>query len=275
MASYKNLVAAILFAASAANAQQAPHDPGIRNDGLAGAGDPLPKLSDPLQSLFKAGKDVFAEVETIAEGIGPTMNLDNCLGCHANPASGGSSPAVNPQVSFFTRSLNHTTNKLPSFITANGPVREARFKSDGGVHDLFTIAGMKGAGDCKIAQPPFDAEVARKNVIFRIPTPVFGAGLIEQIPDTAIIENLDRSSDRPQKLALGIRGKANVVLSGNARSGQVNRNGNDGTVSRFGWKAQNKSLLIFSVCLRVSREDHHGALELWPVRPQEPSSSGT
>src|SRR4029077_7011501 len=29
-------------------------------------------------------------------------------------------------------------------------------------------------------------------------------------------------------------------------SGRLNRNGNDGTVTRFGWKAQNKSLLMFS-----------------------------
>jgi CxxC motif-containing protein (DUF1111 family) len=250
MAGYKNFVAAILLAASAANAQQplclAPRDPGVRDDGLAGAGSPLPDLPNPLQRLFDAGQDVFAEVETVADGIGPTMNLDNCQGCHANPAAGGSSPANNPQVSFYTQSLNHTTNRLPSFITANGPVREARYKSDGGVHDLFTIAGMKGAGDCKIAQPPFDAELARNNVIFRIPTPVFGAGLIEQIPDWAIIENLDREPDRTQKRTFGIRGKANILLSGNARSGQVNKNGNDGTVSRFGWKAQNKSLLIFS-----------------------------
>jgi hypothetical protein len=107
MASYKNLVAAILLAASVANAQHAPHDPGIRNDPLPGAGGPLPDLSDDLKPLFKAGQDVFAEAETVAEGLGPTMNLDNCLGCHANPASGGSSPAINPQVSFFTRSLNH------------------------------------------------------------------------------------------------------------------------------------------------------------------------
>jgi len=26
----------------------------------------------------------------------------------------------------------------------------------------------------------------------------------------------------------------------------TNRNGNDGTIARFGWKAQNKSLLLFS-----------------------------
>jgi CxxC motif-containing protein (DUF1111 family) len=217
MASYKILVAAILLAASAAAAQQpltlAPRDPGVRNDGVAGAGGPLPNLPNSLQQLFDAGRDAFAEVETVAEGIGPTMNLDNCQGCHANPASGGSSPANNPQVSFFTQSLNHATNSLPSFITANGPVREARFKSDGGVHDLFTIAGMKGAGKCKIAQPSFAAELASNNVIFRIPTPVFGAGLIEQIPDTTIIENLDREPDRTQKRALSIRGKANIVLA--------------------------------------------------------------
>ena len=29
-------------------------------------------------------------------------------------------------------------------------------------------------------------------------------------------------------------------------TGQGNRNGNDGTFARFGWKAQNKSLLVFS-----------------------------
>jgi CxxC motif-containing protein (DUF1111 family) len=29
-------------------------------------------------------------------------------------------------------------------------------------------------------------------------------------------------------------------------SGRPNRNGNDGTISRFGWKAQNKSLLLFA-----------------------------
>ena len=245
MARYKILVAAILLAASAANAQQPPRDPGVRNDGLAGAGSSLPSLPQPLQQLFAAGQEAFAAAETVADGLGPTMNLDNCLGCHANPASGGSSPARNPQVSFL-QSLNTMKNKLPSFITANGPVREARFKSDGGVHDLFTIAGMKGAERCQIAQPSFDAELARNNVIFRIPTPVFGAGLIEQIPDAAIIGNLDSVPDQIQKRALGIRGKANIVLSGNARSGQVNKNGNDGTVSRFGWKAQNKSLLMFS-----------------------------
>src|SRR5260221_14665199 len=44
---------------------------------------------------------------------------------------------------------------------------------------------------------------------------------------------------------------ANRVVQASAKrlfgiSGRVNKNGNDGTIARFGWKAQNKSLLLFS-----------------------------
>src|SRR5262249_37161965 len=77
-----------------------------------------------------------------------------------------------------------------------------------------------------------------------IPTPTFGLGLVEQIPDGTILAN--QTANAAQKAALGIFGRANIVLSGNTISGQPNRNGNDGTLARFGWKAQNKSLLIFS-----------------------------
>jgi CxxC motif-containing protein (DUF1111 family) len=73
---------------------------------------------------------------------------------------------------------------------------------------------------------------------------LFGAGLIEQIPDAAILQN--RQSYAPQKRSLGIRGRANFRVSGRAISGQTNNNGNDGTISRFGWKGQNVSLLLFS-----------------------------
>jgi CxxC motif-containing protein (DUF1111 family) len=141
-------------------------------------------------------------------------------------------------------------NTVPSFVTPNGPVREARFvrnpdgTADGGVHALFTIAGRWDAPGCKLAQPNFDRELANHNVIFRIPSPVFGAGLIEQIPDNAILSN--QAASATEKRALGIRGRANFALSGRTISGQANNNGNDGTVARFGWKAQNKSLLLFS-----------------------------
>ena len=129
-------------------------------------------------------------------------------------------------------------------------MREARFvrnpdgTPDGGVHDLFTISGRHDAPGCRMAQPDFAAAAASGNVIFRIPTPVFGGGLIESIPDENILAN--RNANAPQKSALGIRGRPNIVLAGNTVSGQPNANGNDGTLARFGWKAQNKSLLLFA-----------------------------
>ena len=68
-------------------------------------------------------------------------------------------------------------------------MREARFvknadgTADGGVHALFTITGRTGATTgCTLAQPDFATQLANHNVIFRIPTPTFGAGLIETDP---------------------------------------------------------------------------------------------
>jgi CxxC motif-containing protein (DUF1111 family) len=212
------------------------------------AGSALTGLSATQLAFFNATKTAFIETEEVSDGLGPTMNLDSCTGCHMQPAVGGSSPAVNPQIAF--ANLNGARNTVPSFITANGPVREARFVKnpdgtpDGGVHALFTIAGRADASGCLLAQPDFPTQVRNNNVIFRIPTPTFGAGLIEQIPDSAIVAN--QATNTTQKTAAGIRGRPNIVLSGNAISGQTNRNGNDGTIARFGWKAQNKSLLLFA-----------------------------
>ncbi len=229
------------------DSSSAARDPGVRG-GAAGAGAPIAGLTRSELALFNAGKDEFAQAEEVADGLGPTMNLDGCGACHLQPAVGGTSPAVNPQVAF--AAANGAANTVPSFITAKGPVREARFVKnadgtpDGGVHDLFTIAGRADAPGCALAQPDFERELARRNVIFRIPTPVFGAGLIEQISDKAILAN--QVNDAPRKKELRIRGRPNIVLAGHAISGQANNNGNDGTVARFGWKAQNKSLLLFS-----------------------------
>jgi CxxC motif-containing protein (DUF1111 family) len=223
------------------------HDPGPRT-GPPGAGGPFSALKPEELTAFLAGQTDFADVEATGDGLGPTMNLDSCKGCHLQPAAGGSSPAVNPQVAFANKL--GATNVVPSFITANGPVREARFVTnadgspDGGVHSLYTITGRSDAAGCSVQQPNFAAALQQHNVIFRIPTPVFGTGLIEQIPDSAILANMGANAD--SKSRLGIRGRANIVPAFHTISGQANKNGNDGTVSRFGWKAQNKSLLVFA-----------------------------
>jgi CxxC motif-containing protein (DUF1111 family) len=209
-------------------------DPGLRG-GAPGVGAPLAGLGADEKAFFKAARDVFIEVDTVPGGLGPRFNLDSCAGCHAFPEVGGSSPKINPQVAVATK--NGATNVVPSFISSSGPVREARFvrnrdgTPDGGVHDLFVISGRSDAPHCKIRQPDFAGELARNNVIFRIPTPLFGLGLVENIPDDYLENAL--ADNKALKQSLGI-------------SGEFNRSGNDGTITRFGWKAQNKSLLIFA-----------------------------
>jgi CxxC motif-containing protein (DUF1111 family) len=230
-----------------------PVDPGVRG-GPSGGGGPLKGLTADETAFFQDGQTRFTDVEAVTgganNGLGPRFNSNQCFSCHAQPDEGGSSPAQNPLIAVAT--FNGAKNTVPWFITAKGPVREARFKkspdgtADGEVHNLFVIAGRADAVGCNIAQPdflpagnPITSQGGNPNIIFRIPTPVFGAGLIESIPDSAILANMKANASA--KSAMGIYGHANAFLSGN-----VNRNANDGTISRFGWKAQNKSLLLFA-----------------------------
>jgi len=219
-------------------------DPGVRG-GAAAAGGPLASVAanNPAGSLafFNDALDAFEEVDAIANGLGPRFNENSCAVCHAAPAVGGSSPAVNPQFTVISSGIAGPGNTRPSFVLQNGPVREARFpfffdangnpnvnNPNGGVEPLFTIVGLTGAGACNIPQPGFAQAVATGNVIFRIPTPTFGAGLIENIDDATLLANASANS--------GSFGT----------SGTFQHNGNDGTIARFGWKAQNKSLMIFA-----------------------------
>jgi CxxC motif-containing protein (DUF1111 family) len=213
-------------------------DPGVRG-GPAGAGQPLPGLTANEAIFFDVGRDDFNEAEGVGDGLGPRFNLDGCGGCHFQPGIGGSSGTVNPQFAIAT--AFGARNTVPSFITANGPIREARFKrlpsgaADGGVHALFVISqrndGTGSASACNIVQDNFAQQVANNNIIFRIPTPVFGMGLIEQIEDRELIRNLTEGAGT--RAALGINGR-------------LNHNGNDGRVTRFGWKAQNISAIVFA-----------------------------
>jgi cytochrome c5 len=240
----------VLAALPLAHAQA--KDPGPRA-GAAGAGSFFSTLNANEQLLFNQALARFKEVDSVSGkieagvGLGPTFNGNSCAMCHAQPAIGGSSPGKNspqnpvnnPQIALAT--LDGATNTVPSFITATGPVREARFVAidgtnvysplDGGVHDLYTIQGRTDAPGCTLAQPNFTQQLSYGNVIFRIPTPLFGLGLVENTPDATLVSNLNATSSARYNLGIG---------------GSFNTSGNDGTITRFGWKAQNKSLLIFA-----------------------------
>ena len=225
-------------------------DPGPRGAPI-GAGAPIANLSPDQMRFFTDASQRCVHSEGVANGLGPTFNADSCGACHSQPAIGGTSPSTaafpnvgaNPQVALAT--ANGGQNKVPFFVKPDGPIREARFKfmtnpdgtlntsqPDGGVHDLFTIQGRNDAPTgCTLAQEDFLKAANQHNLALRIPTPTFGGGLIEMIDDTTILNNMQ--ANQAAKAALGIRGRPN-------------RSGNDGTITRFGWKAQNKSLIMFS-----------------------------
>jgi CxxC motif-containing protein (DUF1111 family) len=228
----------------------AQSDPGVQG-GPARAGSPLASVNsgDGTLQFFQNGQARFQDIESVSNsptgnnGLGPRFNFVQCSGCHLQPAVGGTGPATNPQFRVIANGfVNGSTNTIPSFITANGPTREARFPfffdsngnpnpnaPNGGVEDLFTVSGRSDAGSCSLPQPSFALAQQTNNIIFRIPTPVFGAGLIENIDDSTLLSNQAANANNN----LGI-------------SGTFNHNGNDGTIARFGWKAQNKSLELFA-----------------------------
>jgi hypothetical protein len=148
-------------------------DPGVRSDVVV-VGTPLSTLSPSELQFFEDGLSRFTQLDSVTGqiggepglGLGPGFNSNSCSSCHAQPTAGGSSPSssffpfVGPNPQIAAANDAGASNSIPSFITTDGPVREARFPfaisasgavtqtPDGGVHDVFTIAGRSDAPGC-------------------------------------------------------------------------------------------------------------------------------
>jgi hypothetical protein len=198
-------------------------------------------------------------------GLGPSFNGESCFQCHSQPAVGGSSPNKstpgfpngNPQIGDAPTSgqLTAVTTAPSGFspilkADGSGPVREVRFPNGfagdptnfidpvvaGTVANLFVIAGRPDdPPGCLIGQEPFQTEIQNHNVIFRIPIPTFGEGFVENTDDSELHNNATEAQTIAQ--TLGIH---------SIQFNNFNTSGNDQTITRFGWKAQNKSMLIFA-----------------------------
>lgn len=272
------------------------------------SGSPLPEFLDGTAlgtdrfNFWAAGLAAFGDTASIkgaaagvtstepTAGLGPRFNGNACAMCHAQPAIGGTSPGIstplpsgvlfsqNPQVAL-AKFDGANNNVVPDFVTARtntGPVVEARFPRnadssgtpvntlDGAVHDLYTIQGMTNSGTCKISQPNFTAAENNNNLILRIPTPTFGVGFVETVPDDALVASLNSAingaSSLNQTAALGV-------------GGRFNRIGNDQTITRFGWKAQNASLLMFAG--EAFNVEMGVTNELFPFERDSPENNGT
>jgi CxxC motif-containing protein (DUF1111 family) len=171
-------------------------------------GDPLPGLSPVEFDEFRLGLQDFLEVETAEEGLGPAFNGRSCAECHNVPAVGGMSP-------------------VGEIRAAKRNARGEYETYDGSGETLFQLFSLPGHS-CQAVIPDDVTIIAR-----RIPIPVFGAGLIEAIPDDtirALEDPFDRNGD-------GVDGRAAIVTD--IATGERR-------VGRFGWKAQHATLLAFS-----------------------------
>jgi CxxC motif-containing protein (DUF1111 family) len=180
----------------------------VSAQGTARAGDPLAGLTPQQFAEFRLGLDDFLEVETPDDGLGPAFNGTSCAACHNVPAVGGAGILLETRVGY-----QHPDGSFR-------PLNEA---GDTLMH-LFSTPSHS----CQSIIPDDVTVVAR-----RAPIPLFGAGLVEAIPDDTILA-LDDALDRNRD---GISGRAAIVedmATGQAR------------VGRFGWKAQHATLLAFS-----------------------------
>jgi CxxC motif-containing protein (DUF1111 family) len=170
-------------------------------------GDPLPGINAAELEEFTLGLDDFTEVESVEEGLGPAFNGSSCAVCHSVPAIGGS--GVVAEVRAARRDDHGEFVELAP--------------TSGSLFQIFSIPTHR----CQPVIPPEANVISR-----RVPIPLFGAGLVEAIPDEILMARHDpddRNGD-------GVSGRAAVVIdiaTGRRR------------VGRFGWKAQHATLLAF------------------------------
>jgi CxxC motif-containing protein (DUF1111 family) len=189
-------IATLVTALSSAQAQAPGNLPG----------SPLSGVTASEFELFRLGLEDFTEVESAEDGLGPAFNGTSCAVCHSVPAIGG--------ISAMTEIRGGYRDENGKFTALNG----------GTLYHLFSLPNHR----CQV-QIPAEANVIAR----RAPIPLFGAGLIEAIPDESILA-LEDPNDRDGD---GVRGRAARILDV-----ATNRE----RIGRFGWKAQQATLLAFS-----------------------------
>ena len=170
-----------------------------------------PQFGDALFGLDAVNLQAFAEGRTEFEAVetpeGGLGPIFNGKSCVECHSAGGTGGASAITVTRFGRVVNGKFDPLDSL--------------GGSLLQRFAIAPEA------LEHVPAEANL----VVQRLTTPLFGAGLIEAIADEDILLNAQRR--KPD----GVRGRAALVtdvVSGKAR------------VGRFGWKAQQATLLAFA-----------------------------
>lgn len=166
---------------------------------------PLPGLDAAERATFARGDAEFERRFAPATGLGPIFNNVSCASCHSADGRG----------------------RLETALARIGDPGNDMMRAYGGPQ--IQHRAIPGAEAERI--PPGAV------VSLRLPPPVFGVGLIEAVPDAAILEladPLDRDGD-------GISGRVNLVASADYAAPNDGRAGQRS--GRFGRKAQTATLL--------------------------------
>jgi CxxC motif-containing protein (DUF1111 family) len=182
-------------------------------------GDPLPGTS---ADLFAEAKGAFEVVATLDDGLGPIFNERGCALCHSLGATGGAGVQVERRFGKFN--ADGTFNTLAN--------------KGGSLRQLFSNGAFTGLNgqSCNVpveVEPPEATQHAG-----RLTTPLFGAGLIDAIPDSVIVAN---ASAQPATVR-GTVNRVQVLLPNESEPASINTT----RVGRFGWKAGIANLAQFS-----------------------------
>ncbi|WP_373045735.1 di-heme oxidoredictase family protein [Vulgatibacter sp.] len=191
---YRKLLPLALIAAGCSAAEHEPEAPPLSREIFAPLGSPLPFATPAQRADFERGRELAERIFTEADGLGPRFNTVTCAGCHEKPVVGG------------------TSGRFRNIYLTGSTTPDGRFlPSPGG-----GVAHGYGLGEAGV-RPRIPAEMdvsGQRNAL-----PFFGAGLIAEIPDAALLA-LEDPDD----------------ADGDGISGRVNRE--RGQVARFGRKAQ-------------------------------------
>ena len=177
-------------------------------------GGPIAGLDAGLLARFDAGRDDFAEEETVEDGIGPVFNEISCATCHDHPV-GGTTGRTETR---FGRVLN---GRFDPLIELGGSLMQD--------HAIGAVGAGAGAFTYVPETVPAEANVRA----LRLTTPLFGLGLVEAVPDETFLVLAQLEALRSPSTA-GVPSLVTEIRTGATR------------VGRFGWKCQVPTLHQFS-----------------------------
>lgn len=229
---------------------------------------PLRRLDFSVGNSFFRNPWVMAPASTTArDGLGPLFNTNSCLGCHIRDGRGQPPTQSQANNGFLVR-LSIPASK----DSHQGPPQPDPIY--GGQLQNMALPGVKPEGQVALTYTTepvhfsdgFTVELRRPSIHFlqlaygpmsstirlsgRIAPPLIGLGLLEAIPDEALLAH----SDPQDRNGDGISGRPNLVSDVQRQTL---------TLGRFGWKAAQPTLLQQSA--DALRNDMGLTSNLFPV----------